>query len=719
MTPVERRTVLVTGGSGFLGRHCLPLLVDAFDEVHATSTQMAPIAQPGIQWHTVDLRHSSGVSELIATVRPTHLLHLAWFTEHGRFWNSPENTRWLSASVDLVRAFRLWGGRRVVTAGSCAEYDWLPGHRHEMTTKLAPATLYGACKHALRLVVESVDGLSVAHTRIFHLFGPYEDPRRLTPSVIQSLLAGGRAACTQGDQVRDFLYVKDAAAAHVRLLLSNVEGPVNVASGAPTTIREFVTGIGQSLRCEDRIDFGKLPQRPNEPAVLTADIARLRNEVGYSPATNRSDALRETIAWYQKGSSSLLVRESEKRNSSPQSRNECPLCSSSATTEFLRRENVPVHQNLTMPSRESARAIARGTLAMHVCDRCGFVFNAAFDPSLLAYGDQYDNSQTCSPAFSRYVDGLVHHLIEERGLRGKQIVEVGCGKGEFLRRLLTAAPDARGWGFDPTYVGSEETMAGRLRFRRTFYDASCSHISADAVVCRHVIEHVQDPNTLLRAVRDAINAQPDAQVFFETPCVDWIFHNQVVWDLFYEHCSLFTAASLRQAFVQNGFDVTEWRHVFGGQYLWLEARSANAKPRPLVAPARPTVAALWKATAYGNAERELIARWRNELDQYTRRGSVCVWGAGAKGVTFANLVDPQGEQLDSVVDLNPAKQGKFLPGTGHPIVSPAQLTSRNISTALVLNPNYTAEIRQSLADIAPRIEVVDLSQPSSESRRAA
>src|SRR5687767_4768956 len=219
----------------------------------------------------------------------------------------------------------------------------------------------------------------------------------------------------------------------------------------------------------------------------------------------------------------------------------CPVCDTPGPVAFLGREAVPVHQDLLYDSPEAARGATRGDLDLRVCGRCGFVFNAAFDPGLLEYGPDYDNTQNHSPAFDAYTDELVEHLIGT-GVRAGRVIEVGCGKGAFLVKLLSH-PRSRceGVGFDPSYLGPETALGGRLRFARTFYGPDTA-VPADVALCRHVIEHVADPLALLRTVRVAAGDQ--SRVFFETPCVDWVFRNRVPWDLFYEHCSLFTAHSL-------------------------------------------------------------------------------------------------------------------------------------------------------------------------------
>jgi hypothetical protein len=356
---------------------------------------------------------------------------------------------------------------------------------------------------------------------------------------------------------------------------------------------------------------------------------------------------------------------------------------------------------------EAARNVARGTISLRVCEDCGFVFNAEFDPSLLDYGDHYDNTQSYSPAFKQHVDGLVDELVQRQGVRGRRIVEVGCGKGEFLKRLVLWPDSAnRGMGFDPSYAGPETDLGGRLKFQRTFYQPRETEFTAEVVVCRHVIEHVLDPIELLKSVRTGVVNLPTTQVFFETPCVEWILRHRVFWDFFYEHCSLFSAVSLATAFQLAGFSVESVRHVFSGQYLWLQARPAVGTKTPQRNSHVSNVSD--RAMALGWRERQTVAQWRSELTSQNAKGRVAVWGAGAKGVTFCNLADPDAHLIDCVVDMNPAKQGRFVAGTGHPIVAPQQLVERDVKRVLVLNPNYVVEIRAHVASLSQNVVVVDL-----------
>lgn len=382
----------------------------------------------------------------------------------------------------------------------------------------------------------------------------------------------------------------------------------------------------------------------------------------------------------------------------------CPVCTSDRLTPFLQRSAVPVHQNLLVASYQAARLVTRGELDLVVCEDCGFVFNRAFDLSLLTYGEDYDNTQTCSAYFDTYLDGLVEHLVQEQGIRNCTIVEVGCGKGQFLRKLVNyPGANNRGFGFDPSYIGPEQDLEGRLVFRRCYYDDTCAEVHADVVVCRHVIEHVPAPLMLLHSVRAALAQSPKARVFFETPCVEWILRNKVVWDFFYEHCSLFSKASLSTAFQKTGFEVTHVGHIFGGQYLWLEAKIGSSQAAKESEPSGTVVL----ARDYGKNEEALRKDWRKRIENFKAHGKTALWGAGAKGATFANLIDQEGDLLDCVIDLNPKKQGCYIPGTGHSIVAPSDILPRGIKYAILMNTNYRQENLELLKQANISIELID------------
>ncbi|MFN8419818.1 MAG: class I SAM-dependent methyltransferase [Anaerolineae bacterium] len=384
----------------------------------------------------------------------------------------------------------------------------------------------------------------------------------------------------------------------------------------------------------------------------------------------------------------------------------CPLCSAPASFTLYERSGVPVQQHQIMPTARAAREIARGTLHIMLCDYCGFVFNASFEPGKVSYDEHYDNAQQHSAFFSSYLDELVHHLVHERGIHNANIIEIGCGSGDFLRRMVMADSSNRGYGFDPAYSGPENDLNGRLTFRQQRFTGAASIPQTDAVICRHVIEHIADPAAFLRTIKSAVTDSPRARLYFETPDLNWILENTAFWDFFYEHCSYFTPASLSFAFESAGFRVDALRLLFDQQYMWLEA-SLNAKDRFSTQPAK-SEQLLTAARTFARSVPVRLEAWRTKLQSYTRQGGVALWGAGAKGVTFANLIDPQAELLQGVVDLNPHKQGNYLPGTGHPIFSLHQAAVQGIRTLLIMNPNYLAESAKLLRELDSDISLVAL-----------
>jgi nucleoside-diphosphate-sugar epimerase len=294
--------VLVTGATGFIGRHALPLLRDEGFEVHAVSRGRSAGNDPGVQWHRADLLDRVATTELLRRIRPSHLLHLAWYAVPGKFWTSPENLSWVGASLRLLQAFDECGGKRVVTAGSCAEYDWSGGQCIERVTAIDPATLYGRCKAALGSITEGFAasrGLSWAWARIFYLYGPHEPEGRLVPSVTTRLLAGERAACTSGRQERDFLHVADCAAALAAITGSELQGPVNIGSGHAVGVAELIKTIGRQLGREELIALGAIPDRPDEPALIVAGGGRLRTELGWAPRISLEEGLHGTIEYWR------------------------------------------------------------------------------------------------------------------------------------------------------------------------------------------------------------------------------------------------------------------------------------------------------------------------------------------------------------------------------------------------------------------------------------
>jgi nucleoside-diphosphate-sugar epimerase len=293
------RVVLVTGARGFLGTHCLPLLAArGFEIVAVTSAPPLPDA-PRLRWRRCDLLDPAAGAALVGTERPTHLLHLAWCAKPGEFWASAENFRWLSASQELFRSFYAAGGRRAVGAGTCAEYQWGEADCDEQSTPLHPDSIYGRCKLAASLVLEAaaVAGRgSSAWARMFFPYGPGEPASRFIPSLIRGLLRGEEVACSHGRQIRDFVYVDDAAAGLVDLLSADAGGAFNIATGRATSLREIAERVTARLGRADLVRFGARAAHPGDPPRVVADMSRTRSAFGWSPKVGLEEGIDHAIA---------------------------------------------------------------------------------------------------------------------------------------------------------------------------------------------------------------------------------------------------------------------------------------------------------------------------------------------------------------------------------------------------------------------------------------
>jgi SAM-dependent methyltransferase len=386
-------------------------------------------------------------------------------------------------------------------------------------------------------------------------------------------------------------------------------------------------------------------------------------------------------------------------------KNHCPICQSSSLSDVLKRSNIPVYQNVLINNFEAARQIPRGDLEILECKECGFVYNSVFDTNKVVYSSDYENTQSYSPYFNSYLDDLVETLVKQKGVSNLNVVEVGCGKGGFLRKVVEAGNNY-GYGFDPSYIGPEVDYGGKLRFEKKLYNEESASIKADVVLCRHVIEHISEPVMLLKSIKKALTHSPQARVFFETPCVDWIFENKVMFDFFYEHCSYFNKKSISKAFELAGFEVVSIDRIFNGQYMWLEARPTEdnevLEKRPFVQYADSC------SIGFSKNEFDWTRRAMDRVFMYSESGKTAIWGAGAKGVTFLNLIDPELKYIDCVIDVNPNKVGNFIPGTGHEIIGADSLGDKDLSTIIITNSNYLDEIKKIVQQKKLNINLVDI-----------
>ncbi len=389
----------------------------------------------------------------------------------------------------------------------------------------------------------------------------------------------------------------------------------------------------------------------------------------------------------------------------------CPCCGSLGLTEFYRVEGVPVHSCLLMASREAALAYPRGTLRLAYCGACSFITNTAFDVRVHEYSVRYEETQGFSPTFRRFAEDLAARVVREHGLEGKHALEVGCGKGEFLAMLCEQGM-ASGVGLDPSYRPERlnSPAKDRIRFIQDFYGEKYAHLDADLICCRHTLEHIHTPLEFMRMIRRTAGDRRDTLIFFEIPDVVRELKEGAFWDLYYEHCAYFSPASVAACFDEAGFDTERVWLEFGDQYLMITARPrvGAARARVAVTPdAAATVRMIEDSTRQFG---ETMAKWLGEVRGAAARGErVALWGSGSKAVSFLTTLGLKGEVSD-VVDINPHRQGTFIAGSGHAIVSPESLRANPPGLVVVMNPVYVPEITEQLSGMGLRPRVMGLGE---------
>jgi hypothetical protein len=370
---------------------------------------------------------------------------------------------------------------------------------------------------------------------------------------------------------------------------------------------------------------------------------------------------------------------------------------------FYEVKDVPIHSVLLLPTREKALNYPKRDIKLGFCRTCGFIANVAFDESLHEYSDQYEATQGYSATFNTFHKQLAGHLIEKYHLRDKDIIEIGCGQGEFLK-LLCSLGNNRGTGFDPAYIDSfdgDEKLEGQLAFIRDFYSERYAHYQGDFICCKMTLEHIPHTAEFVSMVRRSAGNRVDTIVFFQVPNVTRILRDLAFWDIYYEHCSYFSRESLSYLFWRSGFKVIDITTAYDDQYLMIEAIPGNASESFNIESKNPDFRHQLEILAgdvahFSKMNQQRLDKWR-EFIQGTKREDkrVVIWGSGSKGVAFLQALNIR-DEISYTVDINPRKHGTFMAGTGQEIVAPSFLTDYQPDIVIMMNPVYNKEIQREL-----------------------
>jgi SAM-dependent methyltransferase len=388
----------------------------------------------------------------------------------------------------------------------------------------------------------------------------------------------------------------------------------------------------------------------------------------------------------------------------------CPNCGSSGLTIFYRVKKVPVHSVLLMPTRKEALNYRKGNISLGFCHSCGFITNTDFDARKHEYSERYEETQGFSVTFNRFHKDLALRLIKKHHLRKKQVIEIGCGKGEFVNMLCELGENT-GYGFDPAYVDARNhsKAKGKVTFIRDFYSEKYREYHADFIACKMTLEHIQNTLEFMQTVRRSIADRYDTLVFFQIPDMVRILKDVGFWDIYYEHCSYFTAGSLARLFRMAQFDPFYLSTDYDDQYLMIEAYPSQGSGKVTLSQ-EESVDNIWTMVQFfSHSVENILKRWKKQIQKYHQEGKkVVLWGGGSKGVAFLTTLGIR-EEITYAVDINPYKHGTYLAGTGQEIVSPQFLKEYQPDIVVVMNPIYVEEIDMDLRklDLQPKILPID------------
>ncbi len=615
--------VLLTGATGFVGRQVLQALIHRGVSVrlvvrHGQQSQFTECDEIESVITTEDLFTESVDWWAQACLGIDSIIHVAWYADPGKYLESTNNLDCLIGTLIMAKGAVTAGVRRFIGIGTCFEYE-LTGGTLSVDTPLKPLTPYAAAKAAAFMALSQWlphQRVEFTWCRLFYLYGEGEDARRLVPYLRSKLEAKEPADLTSGHQIRDFLDVQEAARLIVQVALNREQGPVNVCSGRPVTVRQLAEQIADEYGGRHLLRFGARPDNLIDPPCV----------VGIRKGNGMDESNRV----------------------------------------LYRQERLPIFQNRMYDTSESAKSCPKGDIELIEDLRTGLTYNRVFRPELMVYDAHYQNEQATSPLFQTHLESVSY--VVGRCLGRERIVEVGCGKGYFLELLQNKGFEVT--GFDPTYEGDNPVV------KRHYFEPGVG-IQAQGLILRHVLEHVQDPFVFLRGLKEANGGS--GLIYIEVPCFDWICEHRAWFDIFYEHVNYFRVRDFYRMFS----NVIESGKLFGGQYLYVVAELSSLRP-PLYDGDDPVCFP-------SDFAKDL------EVSADNKEGKKkVIWGGASKGVIFALLKARANQPVDAVIDINPSKQGKYLPGTGHLVQAPNEVLPAlpGASTIYVMNSNYLAEIIQ-------------------------
>ncbi|MGV8121192.1 MAG: class I SAM-dependent methyltransferase [Candidatus Xenobiia bacterium LiM19] len=365
----------------------------------------------------------------------------------------------------------------------------------------------------------------------------------------------------------------------------------------------------------------------------------------------------------------------------------CRLCSEKVSRKALyKKQAVPVLNNVVYDSEKLAAECETGSISLVQCHRCGLIFNCDYDENRITYDSRYDSSRYHSPVYSGYLDYLAG-LFSERLTCQSRIIEIGCGNGDFLKKLSDLS-GCHAEGYDGSYLGPPQYGEKVLFSRDTFVrDGRGKPFSM--LILRHVLEHIPDLSRFFKTISQSLPFTDDSVLLIEVPDFEWIVREKTYFDITYEHCNYFLKSTLAECAAQMGFKLSRTMGAYQNQYIIFEGERAG----------KHQAALQFTRFTEKDVGVELKAARRRLVEKLSSHRDILIWGASGKGAIFlSDLPGYMRKRVKCAIDINPSKQGSFLPYSGKRIVSPAFLKSiRDRPTIIIMNEVYQHEIEQQIA----------------------
>ena len=376
---------------------------------------------------------------------------------------------------------------------------------------------------------------------------------------------------------------------------------------------------------------------------------------------------------------------------------QCPSCGSERVDGFFTISNAPIFSLVTVKSKEEALAVPRKNIELGFCNECGFIFNRLFDTSIDYFSGGYEDQQAFSRTFMEYLKRISEGLIDKYQLKGKTIIEIGCGKGDFLNQLVQIN-GGKGIGIDPAYEVGRQTNPN-LTFYKEFYALEHGKIPADLICCRHTLEHIHQTKAFLQLIRDSLGSRTNPVIFFEVPQIKRILEIRAFWDIYYEHCTYYSPGSLARVFRETGYEILDLRLDYNDQYLLIEARPSLKRSDKPFAIEESVEQLRTLVSEFKEKIQEDLLGWRQTLTRLKEANKrTVVWGGGSKSVGFlVNFADL--DLIQYVVDVNPHMEGNYIPGIGKMYVQPKFLKEYRPDAVIIMNSIYKNEITKSLNEM--------------------